>query len=83
MKEFLFGVIDEIHFFIYIKIKIFCDVRRTHPKNELFAQPHSNFGWRNATYPSRGYAAIPRSLGILPRHNNTGRPNKGSSNSDT
>ena len=29
------------------------------------------------------YAAIPRARGILPRHNKTGRPNPGTSNSNT
>ena len=52
-------------------------------KTSISQQPHSNLGWRNAPYPSRTYAAIPRALGILPRHNKTGQPNPGTSNSDT
>ena len=29
MPGFMLGVIDKIHLFIYIKTKIFCDMRRT------------------------------------------------------
>ena len=38
-------------------------------------QPHSNFGWWNASYPSRTHGAIPQARGIPSWHNNTGRPN--------
>ena len=52
-------------------------------KTSISQQPQSNLGWRNAPYPSGTYAAIPRARGILPRQNKTGRPNPGTSNSDT
>ena len=52
-------------------------------KTSISQQPHSSLRWRNAPYPSRTYTAIPLARGILPRHNKTGRPNPGTSTSDT
>ena len=68
------------HFLFFIFLSFFLTPQTI--KTSISQQPHSNLGWRNAPYPSRMYAAIPRAWGFLPRHNKTGWPNPGTSNSD-
>ena len=53
-------------------------------KNSILLQPQYNLGWRNATYPIRTYAVIPRARGILPQPVQQDRATKtGTSNCDT